>query len=187
MPAHILYNSFMFFEFANRLNLLRAKHTFLADIPNVNCWVICSREQKSFLLLVPRKSISFFLMSRQFQLGLNFICFWSCRMFKIVENVNFSWDSFSSYNVSLLRHWSSSVHFSIVIDFSLHFNSLSFSTESMSICIIVMILWGLYWCIFKRNLHFHDLEIVLLVFWSVSSYQQFLNGAIWVWRAIVRN
>lgn len=183
VPAYILYDAFMLFEFADRLDMLWSKHAFLTDIPYEDGGIICTWEQEAFLFLVPTKPVSFLLMSRQFELGLHFIRLWSSWMLEVVEDVDLTWDGLGSDDVSLLGHGSCSVDFSVVVDLRLYLDPLPLSSKSMSVCIVVMVLCRFDGCVFKRNLYFHDLKVVLLVLWGMRPNQKLLYRAIRVWRA----
>ena len=148
MPADILDNPFMLRECIDRSWLSRSKHRLVLYVPNTYQGVISSWEKVTLVLKVPVQPISFFRVSRQFDLRLHFVVLRGCWMFEVVENVNFARYRLGSDDVPFLRHWSCSIDFSLVIDLCFCLDSLSFCSKSMSILLVVMILWGFNVCIF---------------------------------------
>jgi len=88
--------------------------------------VIAAREQQSFLLRVPIKTVALFSMTSEANLRLNFVCRWLSAMFEIIKDMDFSGGCFCGNYFVRLGHVSGAVYLSRVINLKLNLNAFIF-------------------------------------------------------------
>ena len=112
-------------------------------------------------------------------------------MFKIIKYMYFSWYCFRCYNFMRLRHISSPINFTLMIDLQFNLNSLIFwnSNSTLSWCTLACVASGGIYLLtlhlietffvlssifrwFLGHFHFNNLNIVLLIIRCMRSNQE---------------
>jgi hypothetical protein len=86
------------------------------DVPYTGLAVVRSREQETFFYGVPREPIALLAVTDEAQIWLYLVVNRSFRVLKVVKNVNLSICSFGCNNFLILRHVSSFIDFTLVVN-----------------------------------------------------------------------